>query len=79
VRVGGAHPPLFTIVVSITYKVAAEWADTLTLGGSFMRALFCSQLIPLNGVAVQARQTTKAGTVSIRNRDGMATPLSWLS
>jgi hypothetical protein len=38
-----------------------------------------SQLTPLSGVAVQARQTTKAGTVSrlsyVAWRAGMATPL----
>ncbi len=42
-----------------------------------------SQLTPLSGVAVQARQSTQAGTVFILCRLGsggpMATPLSWLS
>jgi hypothetical protein len=41
-----------------------------------------SQLIPLSRVAVQARQSTEAGTVSILSslwRAGMATPLRWLS
>ena len=42
-----------------------------------------SQLSPLSGVAVQARQSTKAGAVSILQyvawRAGMTTPLSGLS
>jgi hypothetical protein len=34
-------------------------------GGSFRRTFYFSQLTPLSGVAVQARQSTLAGTVSI--------------
>jgi hypothetical protein len=42
-----------------------------------------TQLIPLSGVAVQARQSTQAGTVSIlcslAGRCGYSAELAWLS
>jgi hypothetical protein len=60
------------------YTWGWEGNSYVACGGSFRRILYSAN--PLSGVAVQARQSAQAGTVSIlcSQRAGIATPLSWL-